>query len=233
MKDAMRQLDLIAEQIHESFDRITAARDKALSQTRTLTRHCAHTIRAVHRNERENAIKHLEEARRLAETLRESLEDYPTLYFAGYTQDALKEYAEASIVYILVYGGDLPRPQDLGLVDHTYLKGLAEVVGELRRRCLDILRDGYSKEGEQLLGYMDDIYAVLVTMDYPDAVTGGLRRLTDIARSIIERTRGDITRSLREERLEESLRNVEIQLERFAGNPVSGTHLTAKDSPSE
>jgi translin len=97
----------------------------------------------------------------------------------------------------------------------TYLQWLAEVVGELRRRCLDILRHGHSAEAERLLGFMDDIYAILVTMDYPDAITGGLRRLTDIVRSLNERTRGDMTISVRQDHLEDSLERLSQRLERY------------------
>jgi translin len=206
-------LDHISERIHASFEARTAARDRALSQARTLTRHCAHAIRAVHRDERQLAEKHLSDARSLVDSLHQSLEEYPDLYFAGYTQDALKEYAEASIVYCLLDNVNLPLPEDLGLEYATYLQGLAEAVGELRRRCLDGLLKGNSQEAQRLLSHMDDIYAILVTMDYPDAITGGLRRLTDIARSIIERTRGDLTLSLRQDRLEKHLRDLEQRLQ--------------------
>lgn len=209
----MHQLDTIAELIHLSFETRTKARDQALSQTRTLTRTCAHAIRAIHRDERKLARQNLDEARQMVACLHNDLKDYPELYHAGYTQDALKEFAEASIVYALMSGETLPTPQELGLEESTYTNGLAEAVGELRRRCLDILRHGYSKEAEQLLNHMDDIYDVLITMDYPDAITGGLRRQTDIVRSLVERTRGDLTLSLRQQHLEEKLRNLEIRLD--------------------
>ena len=204
----MSRLESIAESIRQNFDAQTAARDAALAQTRQLTRHCAHAIRAIHRDEKENAQVELDAARQLAEALMAGLKDFPDLYFAGYTQDALKEYAEASIVSALVQDSDLPGPEDLELESATYLQGLAEAAGELRRRCLDILRHGHSEEAERLLGQMDDIYAVLVTMDYPDAVTRGLRRLTDICRGLVERTRGDMTISLRQKRLENSLQKL-------------------------
>ncbi len=210
----MQQLDEIIERIRQSFDARTEARDRVLSQTRTLTRHCAHAIRAIHRDERQLAQQNLAEARRLADALHDNLTDYPDLYYAGYTQDALKEYAEANIVYALLGDEPLPSPEDLRLEDATYLKGLAEAAGELRRRCLDILRNGHSREAERLLRHMDDIYAVLVTMDYPDAITGGLRRLTDIVRGVTERTRGDMTISLRQEQLEQSLKQLEERLSR-------------------
>lgn len=208
----MDQLDSIADQIRSSFDSRTAERDRALIHSRTLTRHCANAIRAVHRDERSLAQEHLSEARHLASLLRSELADYPDLYYAGYTQDALKEFAEASIVYALIGSLPLPTPEDLVLEYPTYLQGLAEAAGELRRRCLDILRHGHSQEAERLLGYMDDIYAVLVTMDYPDAITGGLRRLTDIVRGVTERTRGDMTISLRQEELEKRMLQLNQQL---------------------
>jgi translin len=208
----MDNLETIAERIRQTFEARTAARDRALSLARTLTRHCAHAIRAIHRDEPELALENLGEARRLVDSLQADLAEYPDLYYAGYTQDALKEFAEASIVFALVGDGALPSPNDLGLEDNTYLNGLAEAVGEMRRRCLDILRHGYSQEAERLLNHMDDIYAVLITMDYPDAITGGLRRQTDIVRSLIERTRGDLTLSLRQEHLEQSLRRLEKKI---------------------
>ena len=208
----MSRLESIAESIRQNFDAQTAAPDAALAQTRQLTRHCAHAIRAIHRDEKDNAQAELDAAHQLAEALMAGLKDFPDLYFAGYTQDALKEYAEASIVSALVQGGDLPSHEDLELESATYLQGLAEAAGELRRRCLDILRHGHSDEAERLLGQMDDIYAVLVTMDYPDAVTRGLRRLTDICRGLVERTRGDMTISLRQKRLENSLQKLDDRL---------------------
>ncbi len=206
----MDHLDQIADHVREKLDALNEARDKALVQTRTLTRHCAHTIRAVHREEREIAETELAAAQKIVDGLVTMLRvNYPSLYFAGYTQDALKEYAEARIVYALVDGLPLPTVEDLDMEPATYLKGLAEAVGELRRRILDILRGGHSNEAERLLSYMDEIYAVLVTMDYPDAVTYGLRRQTDITRGIIERTRGDITLSFRQQQLEKTIRQAE------------------------
>ncbi len=208
----MQNLDEISERIRHSFDARTAARDRALTQARTLTRFCANAIRAVHRNENELAQSNLVEAKNLADGFRTELSEYPDLFFAGYTQDALKEYAEANIVYALVNNSLLPNPEDLGLEYATYLQGLAEAAGELRRRCLDILRHGHSDEAERLLNHMDDIYAILVTMDYPDAITGGLRRLTDIVRGVTEKTRGDMTISQRQEKLEESLERLDKKL---------------------
>jgi translin len=208
----MHDLDEIAERIHASFEARTAARDKILSQARTLTRHCANAIRAIHRDETTLAKEDLVQAEILVNGFQHVKIEYPDLYYAGYTQDALKEYAEASIVCALLMNLDLPSPEDLRVEFATYLQGLAEAVGELRRRCLDDLLHEHPSEAVRLLEHMDDFYAILVSMDYPDAITGGLRRLTDLARSIIERTRGDLTLSLRQEKLEQSLYRLETKL---------------------
>lgn len=208
----MDYLDTISEQIRAQFDARTAARDQALTQARALTRFCSQAIRAVHRDEDDTMQAHLAEARNLADSLRTSLAGFPDLYYAGYTQDALKEYVEANVTCALIKNQPLIGPAELKVEFNTYLNGLAEVVGELRRRCLDILRHGYSTEAERLLTQMDDIYAVLVTMDYPDAITNGLRRQTDIARNIIEKTRGDITFSLRGEHLEHAIAKLSQQI---------------------
>ncbi len=213
----MHKLESITEHIRKNFDARTTARDKALATARQLTRACSLAIRAVHRSEDETMIAHLAEARSLADALRADLKNHPDLFYAGYTQDALKEFVEANVTCALIQGQPLSTPEELNVADATYLNGLAEVIGELRRRTLDILRHGYSTEAERLLGIMDDIYSVLVTIDYPDAITNGLRRQTDVARSIIEKTRGDITFSLRGEHLEQAIGRLSAQ---FGGDQV-------------
>ena len=208
----MENFDQIIERIHISLEDRTKVRDQALQQTRLLTRHCANAIRAVHRDDCKLAHEHLNEARLLVVELNKNKTDYCDLFYAGYTQDALKEYAEATITYAIINQEPLPTPEELNIEYATYLSGLAETAGELRRRCLDILRHNEIEEAERLLSIMDEIYAVLVTMDYPSAITGGLRRLTDIVRGVTERTRGDMTMSIRQERLEKRLQAFE---ERF------------------
>lgn len=209
----MDDLDLIVESIRAGLDARNKARDEALAVCRTLTRHCANAIRAIHREESSLINEHLAEAKKLALQLQEALANYPELYYAGYTQDALKEFVEATITRALVLDQPLPTPEQIGVIGSTYLNGLAEVTGELRRRCLDILRQGYSAEAERLLGCMDDIYLTLVTMDYPDALTNGLRRQTDLVRGIVERTRGDLTISQREQHLERALEEMSRKLD--------------------
>jgi len=208
----MHKLENIAEKIRREFDARTASRDGALAQARQLTRACSLAIRAVHRDDTAAMQEQLAEAARLAGTLRKGLEHHPDLFYAGYTQDALKEFVEANVTCALIRNEPLQTPEQLGVAGFTYLNGLAEVVGELRRKALDILRHGYSREAERLLGIMDDIYSVLVTIDYPDAITNGLRRQTDLARGIIEKTRGDMTFSLRGEHLEQAISRLSAQL---------------------
>ena len=208
----MNKLENIADEIRQKFDVRTAMRDQALAQARQLTRACSLAIRAVHRDDKEAMEMQLSQALTLADKLRNELREHTDLYYAGYTQDALKEFVEANVTCALIQGHPLQTPEELGVEDATYLNGLAEVVGELRRRTLDILRSGYSQEAERLLGHMDEIYSVLVTMDYPDAITNGLRRQTDLARGIIEKTRGDVTFSLRGEHLTQAIRQLSGQL---------------------
>lgn len=208
----LKALDGIGERIITYLDGKNAARDLALQRSRTMIRHCATTIRAAHRDERDLSQEHLEQARQIKEALSEELQAYPDLYHAGYTQDAFKEYAEASIVNALFSGEPLPDPDELNMEYAAYLGGLGEATGELRRRTLDILRHSKSEEAERLLQMMDEIYGLLVTVDFPDAITGKLRRLTDVVRGIVERTRGDLTTSLRQDDLKSALQAMQDQL---------------------
>lgn len=202
----MNNLDTIATRIRENFTAKNAARDKALERSRTLIRFCANSIRAAHRDQRDEARALLAQAQEIVQAIRADLAAYPDLFYAGYTQDALKEFTEANIVLALVANEPLPDPEALGVEYAAYLNGLGEAASEMRRRCLDIIRHDHSAEAERLLEAMDEIYSLLVTIDYPDAITGGLRRTTDLVRGVTERTRGDLTTSLRQQRLQEALK---------------------------
>jgi translin len=202
----MKNLDTIASRIRDNLTAKNAARDKALERSRTLIRFCANSIRAAHRDQRDEARVLLGQAKEIVDTIRTDLAPYPDLYYAGYSQDALKEFAEASIVLALVSDEPIPDPESLGVENAAYLNGLGEAATEMRRRCLDIIRHDHSAEAERLLDAMDEIYSLLVTIDYPDALTGGLRRTTDIVRSVVERTRGDLTNSLRQQKLQDALK---------------------------
>lgn len=206
------RLDEIAEQIREQFEVINGVRDSAYQQSRALTSICARTIRAIHREEWDVTDGLLAEAKAAAERLIAATTPHPNLYFAGYTQDALKEFVEANLTLALVRNTPMATPEELGVEMHTWLNGLAEAATELRRRILDIIRHGHSQEAERLLVDMDEIYSVLVTFDFSDSITGGLRRRTDTVRAVLERTRGDLTNSLRQAELERALAATEARL---------------------
>jgi translin len=208
----MDQLDSIGERIRQHLEEKNAARERALQLSRKLIRSCSKTIRAVHRREQEGAEILLAEARGLADDLQAALVEYPELLHAGYTQSALKEFAEASIVHHLVSGKGLPEPEALGVGYVPYLGGLAEAAGEMRRRILDILRRDELDEAERLLDVMDEIYGLLVTIDFPDALTNNIRRTTDMVRGVTERTRGDLTTSSQQRKLKRALEAVEKKL---------------------
>lgn len=213
----MDNLEAITDAIREEFEARNSARDDALRRSRNLIRHCGNTIRAIHRRQWDQADAGLQTVREAAVQMVEGVADYPDLYHAGFTQDALKEYVEAFSIYALVRGGALPTPGDLGVPGSTYLNGLAEAASELRRHILDIIRKTHSAEVETYLDAMDTIYDSLMTFDFPDGVTGGLRRRVDQLRGVLERTRGDVSSSLRQHQLRQALTDLERRLGEGSG----------------
>ncbi|MCL4247101.1 MAG: haloacid dehalogenase [Anaerolineae bacterium] len=213
----MQTLDPICEGIRATFAAKNSARDQALARSRELIRFCSEAIRAVHRREWDNADARLATVRIAADELRAVCADYPDVYNSGYTQDALKEFVEAFATAAIIREQPLPTPESLDVEGATYLNGLAEAATELRRFILDILRrpDGDSAEAERLLDWMDAIYDQLVTFDFPDAITGDLRRRTDVVRSVLERTRGDMTTTIQQQRLQAALKAFE---DRYSGD---------------
>ena len=210
----LANLESITERIRETFEAKNTARDAALQRSRELIRHCANAVRAAHRNDFAAASALLEAAHATARDMVADLVDYPDLYNAGYTQDAMKEFAEANITVALVQQQELPEPEELGVEYAAYLNGLGEAAGELRRYALDALRRGDIATAEAMLMNMDEIYDTLVTIDFPDALTSGLRRTTDMVRGVLERTRGELTVAARHQRLEEALKDFESRFGR-------------------
>lgn len=206
------QLDQAADAIRADFEVINKARDQAYQRSRRLIGMCARAIRAIHREEWQRADELIAEAGEAAEALVAGVDSFPNLYYAGYTQDALKEYVEAHLTYALVRDMPLPTKDELSVEGKTWLNGLAEAATELRRRILDIIRHGHSEEAERLLDAMDEVYSVLVTIDFNDSITGGLRRRTDTVRAVLERTRGDVTTSFRQAELTQALEALETKL---------------------
>jgi len=208
----MVQLGLIIEAIRSELEAKNAARDAALHRSRELIRHCANAIRAAHRGEVDEARAILGMAGDVARMTRTDLEAFPDLYHAGYTQDALKEYVEARLVFAFETGGEVPGQAELGVEGPAFLNGLAEAASELRRHCLDLMRQNRLERAGQILDMMDEAYTQLMSLDFPDAITGGLRRQTDMLRGVVERTRGDLTTAIRQEMMRQALRDFEARL---------------------
>ena len=206
------KLETIAEKARAAFTAKDIAREQALRSSREAIRFCSEGIRAVHRGEYEDAKKKLDSARNLIQELEEVLKNHQDLFHSGFVYSAQKEYAEGRATLAIIVDGTIPDPDELNVGYAAYLNGIAEAVGELRRHTLDTMRKGETTRCEELLGAMDDIYGVLVTMDFPDAMTGGLRRTTDSTRGILEKTRGDLTVASQQWKLEKKLAKFEGKL---------------------
>jgi len=206
---SQRDLDALFGQIRESLESAHRAREQALRLSREVVQHAANAIRAVHRGDAAVAEGSLHAASSLLEQIAASLERHPEFRHAGYVQDALKEFAEAQATAALVRGEPLPSPEALGVNASAYLNGLGEAAQELRRYILDAIRHGDLARCEELLDRMEDIYTGLMAFDFPDAITGGLKRTTDMLRGVLERTRGDLTMALRQHALEQRLAKLE------------------------
>lgn len=195
----------IAEPIRSRLDAKMSAREKGLPAARDAIRSCANSIRATHRGDTDLANQLMDKARGALDVAQEALRPFPDVYYAGFLQDAEKEYAEAKLTQALIAGTPIPGPAEINVGDAPFLNGMTEAIGELRRHVLDIMRHGKLERGEELLQAMDDIYYMLISIDYPDAITGGLRRSTDVARSIMERTRSDLSLTLVQRNLQDAI----------------------------
>lgn len=207
------RLAAICDRIRSRFDDKDAARERGLELSREIIRSAASAIRAAHRGEFDQAQAALVENAGRVRAVDEALAGHPDVYYAGFVQDAQKEFAEAHLTLAIVQGRPLPGPEELEVGDAPYLGGLTEAVGELRRSVLDRIRQADAESAERLLGIMDDVYAQLVAFDYPAAISGNLKRSTDVTRSIIEKTRGDLTNAIRQQQLERELHRLQSRLE--------------------
>lgn len=203
--DRAAELAGLGEEIHQHLGAAWRAREVALPACRATIQTCGRSIRAVHRRQPEVAAALADEAALHLRTAQEALVPYPALAASGPLHDAEKEYAEARLTAALVDEGPLPSFSELAISAAAWLGGLAEAASELRRHLLDRLRDGELARSERLLDAMDEAYGLLMTVDYPDAVTGGLRRTTDALRAVLERTRGDLTTTVLQSRLQQAL----------------------------
>lgn len=209
-------IDTVGQEIIDHLTLKHAARERALPKSRAAIRCCANSIRATHRQEFQAAEALMAQAATLLAEMATDLQDHQDIYYAGFVQDAQKEYAEAASFAALTQHRPLPTASELSIGHAAYLNGLAEAVGELRRYVLDQLRRGHLDDCELFLHYMDDIYALLITVDFPDAITAGLRRTTDATRGILEKTRGDLTATLNQAHLERSMLALQQELQKYA-----------------
>ena len=211
--DMRAHLSEVADLAQRRFTETHGARERALRLSREMVRGSANSIRASHRGDFDRARELLDQVAVAAREVAGLRESQPAVYYAATSEDAHKEYVEASVVLAIVRGTAPPGPDELGVGPAAYLNGLGDVAGELRRYILDALRRGDFSRSEELLGVMDEIYTVLVSMDFPDAVTRGLRRSADMVRGTLERTRGDLTVALRQHRLEQRMDAFETAVE--------------------
>lgn len=207
-------LDGLARELHRRFEARNAARERVLPAARRSIRASANAIRAVHRGETERALALISESRAALDEGLTAVAEHPDVRYAGHLQDAQKEYAEANVSLALIQGTELPGPEILGVEDAPYLNGVAEAIGEGRRHVLDLLRAREVERAEAALDALEDLYGLLVTIDYPDALTMNLRRTTDVARSLIEKTRGDLTIAFAQHDMREALERHARRLER-------------------
>jgi translin len=201
-------LEAIVGSISADLELKNAARDRALTESRQVVRCAANAIRALHRGDAARGLEQLRVGEQMVRSLVDDLQSHPDLYWAGYVQDAQKEFAEANLVAAMIGGQVLPGPDTIGVENASYLNGLAEAASEMRRYILDRIRHGGTaelQEAERILAVMDDVYTSLLTVDFPDQITGGLRRTTDALRGVLERTRGDLTITVRQNELQEAL----------------------------
>jgi len=209
-------LEEISSRIRENFEIKDRIREEGLKISREIVRECRIASFAIHGKNFEKASNSIEAAGKALKTLTARFEGHSDIYHAGFVDHAQQEYSEVAVLYSLLRDEgemqNIPSPDDLGVEYAAYLNGLGDVVGELRRHVLDLIREESFEEAEVFLGIMENIHAVLMDFDYPDAITGGLRRKTDVSRSLIEKTRGDVVNSIQQKKLERAMKSLESRL---------------------
>ncbi len=196
----------------ESFKAKDTAREEALQISREIVRFCSAAIKSIHRGELDEAIQVMEKAKASLLRVHNILKDHQDIRYSGFIDTAEQEYAEARSVYSITTRHEVLMPEEIGVDLVNYLSGLGDTTGELRRHILDLIRQGRPEEGEYFLEMMEEIYHLLMLFDYPEAITRGLRRKSDLARSMLERTRGDLTNAIEMAKVESSLRELEDKL---------------------
>ncbi len=202
----------------DSFKAKDRAREEALQTSREIVRFCSAAIKSIHRNDLDGAEQLMDKAHLSLKSVHDTLKDHQDIRYSGFIDMAEQEYAEARSVYSIITRHEVLMPDEIGVDPVNYLSGLGDTTGELRRHILDLIRQGRPEEGEYFLMMMEEIYHLLMLFDYPEAITRGLRRKSDQARSSLERTRGDLTNAIEMAKVESSLRELEDKLkDRSAG----------------
>ena len=199
----------ICDNIRIRFDEMDRAREQSLNVSRRIIRNSGDAIKAIHRGEWDQADALVSETGAMVRQVNDLLCSFPDIYYSGFVGNAQAEYAEVSVLRAVLKGTDIPSPHELNIDDAAYLNGIGDAIGELRRYILDLIRKGRAGEGEKYLDIMDEFYTELMSVDYPDAITHGLRKKTDTARSLIERTRGDLTNALQVKDLKNAMKELE------------------------
>lgn len=209
----MPDLETIVTNIDHRLEAKYEVREDVLAVSRKIIQHASRAIRAIHRKEFEDATEILADAGKLVTQMKQRAREYPELMDAGYSQDAMKEYAEGHLTLAFIQKDDIPTPESLGVDDAPYLNALAEAGTEMRRSALDLIRHSDNlDEVDRLLEIMEEIYAQLQTVDYPNAITNNIRRSNDVLRSVLERTRGDVTTTIKQQELQAALRDFEARI---------------------
>ena len=206
-------LSKISARLFKNFEAKDVAREHALKLSRNIVRLSSKAIKSIHRKQFDQAKDIIVEAGALNTEIKSILADHPELYFAGFVEHAQQEYAEATILYSIIKENKIPDTTEIDVEDSAYLMGLGDVVGELRRVILDLIRLDKTAEGEKYLDIMDDIYTNILLFDFPDALLKGLRHKSDVARSLVERTRGELTNAMGQAKLKERMSELEKKLE--------------------
>ena len=205
----MSKFDSNLNNLSITFDKLNDIREQSLAISREIVRECSKSIRNIHRNDVSNAKEHIKNAQNKIEKLKNICSEISEISYAGYVLDAEREFVEAVLFYTFEVNGYIEPYKKFNVHPSSYIQGIGDTIGEWRRKALDHLRNLDIKKAETYLEIMEEGIGILNELDYPDALTGGLRRYADNARSIIERTRSDITNAFINEALRKDISNMD------------------------
>jgi translin len=204
----------ILEKIQEELNRREKVREEVNMKMRKAARLSKQAIQVTHQERFDDAKAMLEEAKRFFADIQDTTKNYPALFYSGVVGAAFEEHAEAHVLLTLIQENRFVHPEEIGVPGTPYMLALGDVVGELRRRALDLIRKGEVEEAGKSLESMEYIYSELTALDDAYIIINGLRRKGDVARRLIEITRGDITSEVRRNALELSISRLEKTIDK-------------------